>query len=117
MAQTKPSNVQMSDKLYHGDVSGAEDALRCLVRGLEAEMMEWTRVNATLGPDERAYEYPTSALQAYLDNARQALAIWTEEQRAAQARVVARLRAIGGVGGMSEIADALEAEAWDALAW
>jgi hypothetical protein len=114
---TQSLSRQYSDKLSRGEVSGAEEALRYLVYGMEAEMEEERRWNASLGSDEQQYRWENgSAMQQYRDTAQQALDIWQEEMEAAKARVIERLRALH-TSEHTQIADALEAEAWDALAW
>lgn len=115
---TAPLNVQMSNRLLYGEVSGAEEALRCVVEGMDAEVREAEQWNAALGEHEQQYRWPTDLYTTYRSAARQALAIWHEEQRAAQERAIERIRALGErLPDATTIADALEAEAWDGLAW
>jgi hypothetical protein len=118
----KTVSVQMSDKLYHGDVTSIEEALTCLVRGLEGEIEETRQWNASLDandPEDARYRMDESAFATYHDTAQQALSFWLDEQQAAKQRLIERLRALGTAGNedATTIADALEAEAWDALAW
>ena len=112
-------NAQMSAKLLYGDIAGPEEALHTLVRGLQAEIEETRTWNASLDandPEEARYRWDETVFAPYLAADKQALSLWSEEQRAMQERVLARLRALN-TDDATRIADALEAEAWDALAW
>lgn len=119
MRKPTPFSKQMSDKLYHGYVSGADEALWALVRGLESEIEEARRWNDSLDPndaDTPHLRWDESVWRDYLVAARQARSIWREEMEAAQTRVLERIRALA-TDDAATIADAIEAEAWDGLAW
>lgn len=105
-----------SNKLYRGEVSSAEEALRTVVDGMDAEVEDTRLWNASLRPDEQRHRLSPTVFVTYRAVAHQALAIWRDEVKAAEKRAIERIRALGG-NDAEQIADALEAEAYDGLAW
>jgi hypothetical protein len=102
-----------SDQLYHGEVTDFREAMKIIIRGMEWEARDSERFNASLEPDEKPLD--TSIFTEYRDQASKALAIYREEVEAAEARVLARLRELGGQ--FESFAEAMECGDYSNLAW
>lgn len=93
MRQAKSLNAQMSDRLYSGEVRDFGDAMRLVMNGMAAEAAEEAQWNAGLGPDEQDLRWKSAEyFQHYRAAAKLAFEIHREEQEAAKARTLARLR-------------------------
>ena len=117
-------SVEASNRLYRGEVSSFAEAMRLIMRGMDAEKRdtaEWNAAHETGETDEPGWSFDlgTDLEDEYQAAAKAALAIYTQHKGAGEERVLRHLRAArdGKYRFMAQIADAFERGDYSTLAW